>query len=349
MERQGSMRDKTERIARLAGRLCEELNLDPEAAQAASKAAELCKCDLVTRMVQDLTSLQGVMGAEYARLEGLPPTVCQAIGEHYRPRFAGDDPPASDPGKAASVADKIDNLAACFALDLIPKGTSDPYALRRQATGVLAILLAARWRIDLLALLAQALDLLPQRDVPEAQTLEALDEFFGLRLDAVLEAAAVAYDVRRAVLAAPCPDLLDAHDRAIALQAARQADGEAFEKTTYAAARVRKIIRPAEEQAAPVVDPDLFEREIEAALVSAAENARRAVAPLLSQPGERDYGAVWNALCRLERPIWDYFDVDTGVMVMADEAAVRANRLATLRKVDELFLRLADFSEIVVE
>jgi glycyl-tRNA synthetase beta chain len=349
MERQGSLREKTERIVKLARDLCEELGLEASAAEAAGKAAELCKCDLVSLMVQDLTSLQGTMGAEYARLEGFPPAVCQAIAEHYQPRFAGDELPASDGGKTVSLADKIDNLVACFALDLIPKGTSDPHALRRQAAGVLSILLGARWRVDLPALLAKALGRLPQRDLSNDQALNALREFFALRLDAVLEDAGVAYDIRRAVLAAPCPDLLDAHDRAIALQAAREGDGEAFEKTTYAAARVRKIIRPAEEQVAPSVAPDLFERDIEGALLSATEDARQTAEPLLREPGERDYGGVWDALCRLERPIWDYFDVDTGVMVMADDPAVRANRLATLREADRLFLKLADFSEIVVE
>jgi len=349
MERQGSLWEKTQRIVALTTALCREVHLGPESTEAATKAAEFCKCDLVTLMVQDLTSLQGTMGAEYARLEGLPAAACQAIGEHYHPRFAGDELPASDAGKVVSLADKIDNLAACFALNLIPKGTSDPYALRRQAAGALAILLDARWRIDLRVQLQQALGMLPQRDVGDDEALAALQQFFALRLDAVLEAAGVAYDVRRAVLAVPCPDLLDAHDRALALGETRTVDRESFEKTTYAAARVRKILRPAEDQAALAVDPHLFESDIEHALLAAAEEVRRVVGPLLASRGERDHGAVWAALCRLERPIWDYFDVDTGVMVMADDRAVRANRLATLREVDRLFLRLADFSEIVVE
>ena len=349
MGRQGSMRDKAGRLVALACELAAEAGVPPDEAEAAAKAAELAKCDLVTHMVQDLTSLQGVIGAEYARLEGFPPRICQAVAEHYLPRSADDALPATDAGRLVSLADKLDNLAACFALNLIPKGTSDPYALRRQAAGILAMILNAWWRIDLPARLASALGKLPHCDLDVAAALAALREFFGLRLEAVLETKGVAYDLRRAVLGAPCPDLLDAHDRALALQTARGADPKTFEAVTFAAARTGKIARPAAHQAADAVTPGLFEKPVEQTLLNALSDTRDRVATLLSALGERDYAAGWGALCGLERPVWDFFDFEQGVMVMAEDLAVRANRLALLREVDALFLRLGDFTEIVVE
>jgi glycyl-tRNA synthetase beta chain len=346
MERQGSLRQKTDRMVALAGELCAEVGIE---AQDAEAAARLCKCDLVTLMVQDLTSLQGVVGAEYARQEGVPEPVCLAIEDHYRPRFAGDDLPRSTAGAIVSLADKLDNLCACFASNLVPRGTSDPYALRRQAAGALAILLGARWRIDLPARLQSGLNRLPHREAEGPEAVAALSEFFGLRLDAVLESAGVAYDLRRAVLAAMGADLVDAYDRGLMLQAMRQADAQRFAAVTFAAARTGKIVRPAAQQAAPEVRPDLFVDAIEGALWKAIRDAGRKAEKLLTSADTRDYEAVWAALSALERPIWDYFDVDTGVMVMADDLKVRANRLAVLRAADELFLRIGDFTEIVVE
>jgi len=349
MERQGSLRRKTDRIAALVEELSAEVSVGVGEAQAAGEAARLCKCDLVTLMVQDLTSLQGVIGGEYARRDGASEPVCRAIEEHYRPRFAGDEPPVSTAGGLVSLADKLDNLAACFALSLIPKGTSDPYALRRQAAGILSILLGRRWRIDLPARLLGALGRLPHRELDDAAAVAALLEFLGLRLEAALEAAGVAYDLRRAVTTAMGPDLVDAHDRGLLLERMRQRDAEHFSKLTFAAARTGKIVRPAHEQAAERVDPALFEGEIEPRVQQALAEAQAKVEALLAMPGERVYDAAWEALSALERPIWDYFDVDTGVMVMAEDPAVRANRLALLRAADELFLRIADFTAIVVE
>jgi len=349
MERQGSLRDKTDRVVALARELSAEIGLDTPTSEAAAEAARLCKCDLVTLMVQDLTSLQGVVGAEYLRREGVAEPICLAVEEHYRPRFAGDEPPRSPAGAVVSLADKLDNLAACFAMNLIPKGTSDPYALRRQAAGVLTILLGRRWRVDLPARLSAALGRLPRRDLDGPQAVAALTEFVGLRLDAVLEAAGVAYDLRRAVLANMGPDVVDAHDRGLVLARMRAQDAERFAKVTFAAARTGNIVRPAADQTAEQVRPALFEGGIESRLWQALGEVQSSVDELLASPAGRDYEAVWAALCALERPIWDYFDVDTGVMVMAENRDVRANRLATLRAGDELFRRLADFTEIVVE
>ncbi|MBM3475490.1 MAG: glycine--tRNA ligase subunit beta [Armatimonadetes bacterium] len=349
MERQGSLRQKTDRVVALVRELSREVGLDAPTSEAAAEAARLCKCDLVTLMVQDLTSLQGVVGAEYLRKEGVAEPICLAVEEHYRPRFAGDEPPSSPAGSVVSLADKLDNLAACFAVNLIPKGTSDPYALRRQAAGVVAVLLGRRWRTDLPARLSGAVGRLPYRELDEPQAIAALTDFIGLRLDAVLEAAGVAYDLRRAVLARMGPDVVDAHDRGLALAALRAQDSELFAEVTFAAARTGKIVRPAADHTAEQVHPECFEDEIEGKLWEALSETKSQVDALLASPAERDYEAVWAALCALERPIWDYFDVDTGVMVMAENRDVRANRLATLRAADELFLRLADFTEVVVE
>ncbi|MGQ9730103.1 MAG: glycine--tRNA ligase subunit beta [Candidatus Zipacnadales bacterium] len=349
LEQQGSLRAKTERIVCGTQVLCAELHIEPAEAEAATKAAQLSKCDLVTLMVQDLTSLQGIMGGEYARQEGLDEAVCQAIEDHYRPRFTGGELPRTQAGAIVSLADKLDNLAACFSLGLRPKGASDPWGLRRQAAGVVGILLQYRWRIDLPARLQEILASLPHREVPDEETLAVLLEFFGQRLDALLEGEGVAYDIRRAILSALGPDLLDAYERGLLLERARQKDAETFAKLTFAAARVGKIVRPALAQAALAINPGLFQSNIEFQLWETVEQSKAALAEILSSPGNRDYDRAWCVLQTLERPIWDYFDVETGVLVMAEDLSIRANRLATLRDVDQLFLRIADFTEIVVE
>jgi len=348
LEGMGSLQDKTQRLVALAERIGGMLGLGAADREAARRAAELCKADLVTLMVQDLSSLQGVVGGEYARLEGEPAAVCAAIAEHYRPAAEGDQPPATAPGRVLALADKLDNLCACFALGMIPTGGADPHALRRQAAGIVSILVEAGWRLDLTQAAREAVGLLPDAEA-KAGAVGALLPFVAQRLEARLEEQGVAHDLRRAVLATGAGDPLAAHAAAITLAAERDRDRTAFERTTFAGDRVRRIIAPADVPAEAECDPCVFVAAVEGRVHNAYRHAAEAVRAALDRPGQPDTAAVYEALSALAAPIDDYFDKDRGVMVMDEDLALRRNRLALLRQIDALFGRLADFREIVIE
>ena len=348
LEGMGSLHDKAQRLAALVQRLGALVGLPAADLQTAQRAAQLCKADLVTLMVQDLSSLQGVIGGEYARLEGEPEAVCAAIAEHYRPAAEGEQPPATAAGRVLALADKLDNLCACFALGLIPTGGADPHALRRQAAGIVSILVAAGWRLDLAQAAAAAVELLPEAE-GKPGVVAALLPFVAQRLEGMLEDQGVAHDIRRAVLAAGAADPLLAHAAALTLSAERERDRDAFEQTTFAGDRVRRIVTPADVPPDAQCDPSAFVAEVEGRVYAAHQQAAAAVGGALDRPGEPDTAAAYSALSALAAPIDDYFDKDRGVMVMDEDPVLRRNRLALLRQVDALFGRLADFREIVIE
>ena len=339
-------------------------NIVSRTAALAVRAAELSKCDLVTLMVGDskLGELQGIIGGHYARLTGESEAVCAAIAEHYQPRGADDAPPPSMAGRLVSIADKIDNLAACFRLGLIPSGSADPFALRRQCQGVISTLVASPpaplplgeggtahgLRVQLPELLAFVVGQMPEPPAqnqdkalaPEA-AVEALLKFFGQRLETACEARGVEYDVIRAVLAVPVAEITDTLDRAVFLSATRKAGGD-FDAVVTAATRPANIVASTD---APTkaVDPALFEDDSEKALYEAYAVVSQGIATALAGDVP-DYGAAWQAVASLAPAIDRLF---VAVMVMAEDAAVRENRLALLRDVDGLFRRFADLREIV--
>ncbi len=345
----GSLLDKTHRLEHLVAILADQLTISDQDRAAAQRAARLSKCDLVTDMVLDFASLQGRMGGEYARLDGEPEPVWRAIREHYQPGSAGAAIPSTGPGRLLSLADKLDNLAACFSQGLLPRGTADPYALRRQAQGILSIILEADWRLALPAVLEPALAAFPApaeypKNTPEDyQPLAALHRFFLQRLDAVLDDAGIAYDLRRAVLAAPCPDLLAAYERAVLLGDRRKSDTD-FEPLCIAATRVANIVRPTDTPDDAVCDPDALVEPSEQALHRRFAHVAQICAEALD--GEPQWPTVWLHLTHLREPIDRFFD---DVLVMTDDDALRHNRLALLRSLDNLFLRVADFTQVVIE
>jgi len=300
------------------------------------RAARLAKCDLETKMVYEFPELQGIMGREYARLEGEHPRVVQAIFEHYLPVEAGGALPADNVGAFVSVADKIDTICGCFGVGLVPTGSADPYALRRSAIGILNILLERGYRLAVPELVERSLELLAAKLTrPRDQVQGEVVEFIRLRLVNMLTQRGFPADVVEAVLAARFDDPLDAAARVEALTALKAQSG--FEPLAVAFKRVGNIIKGGVETP---LRTELFEADCERTLAVAAAVARAAVAKALASG---DYAAALQAIAALRAPVDAFFD---GVMVMAEQPEVRCNRLALLTEAGRLFEGIADFSKI---
>jgi glycyl-tRNA synthetase beta chain len=330
----GTSFEKVERFTVLAGELA--ARFEPTARELTVRAARLAKCDLETKMVYEFPELQGIMGREYARLEGEHPRVVQAIFEHYLPVEAGGALPADNVGAFVSVADKIDTICGCFGVGLVPTGSADPYALRRSAIGILNILLERGYRLAVPELVERSLELLAAKLTrPRDQVQGEVVEFIRLRLLNMLTQRGFPADVVDAVLAARFDDPLDALARVEALAALKAQAG--FEPLAVAFKRVGNIIKGGVETP---LRTELFEADCERTLAVAAADARAAVATAL---GSGDYAAALQAIAALRAPVDAFFD---GVMVMAEQPEVRGNRLALLTEVGRLFEGIADFAKI---
>lgn len=336
----GSLRDRSVRVARLASNVAKQLDCD--AAQA-ERAALLAKADLLTQLVGEFPELQGRMGYHYATLDGESVQVATAIEEQYLPRYAGDRLPASAVGRALSIADRADTLAGVFALGKRPSGAKDPYGLRRNALGLLRILVETGVELDLSALLREAVALQPL-PVKDATALsEDLLEFILDRSRAYyleglapgLPTGVVSPEMFEAVRSRKTGSLTDFHARLIGVCAFMQLP-EA-ESLAIANKRIANILKSAGTGSGPV-DPSLFTFSEETSLHRAVEKSAITHARHLQR---RDYQQALCALAELREPVDDYFGA---VMVMADDAAVRNNRLAQLRQLQQLFLDVADLS-----
>ncbi len=330
----GTSYEKMERFRELAVSLAEQLA--PALKDKTARAATLCKADLVSGMVGEFPEVQGVMGREYALLEGEDAEVAKAIYEHYLPIQAGSAIPSSDMGAFVSMADKIDTICGCFGVGLIPTGTADPYALRRSAIGVLNTILGRGYRLSLPALVDRSLELLTAKLTrPKAEVRRDVVEFLRLRLVNLLTGQGIPQDVVDAVLAASFDDVADALARVKAL--AELKGREDFEPLAVAFKRVVNIIKGG---VGTPVDVALFESACEGALHDATRQVSVQVASLVDGG---DYAAALRAIAGLRVSVDAFFD---GVMVMADKEAVRTNRLALLTGVARLFEGIADFSRI---
>ena len=330
----GTSYEKMERFRALAGTLAELLA--PVLKEKTARAATLCKADLVSAMVGEFPEVQGVMGREYALLEGEDAEVAKAIYEHYLPIQAGGAIPSADIGAFVSIADKIDTICGCFGVGLIPSGTADPYALRRSAIGILNIILGRGYRLSLTALVDRSLDLLTAKLTrPRAEIRGDVVEFLRLRLVNMLTGQGVPQDVVDAVLAASFDDVADALARVKAL--AELKGREDFEPLAVAFKRVVNIIKGG---VGTPVDVTLFESACEGALYDATRQVGTQVASLVATG---DYTAALRAIAGIRGAVDAFFE---GVMVMADKEAVRSNRLALLTGVARLFEGIADFSRI---
>lgn len=330
----GTLYDKTQRLVTLTERIAAALQVSSETTAVAKRAALLSKADLATNMVCEFTELQGVMGREYARRDGEGEAVAQAIYEHYLPRHAGDALPTTTAGRVVSIADKIDNIAATFSRGLIPTGSQDPFALRRQALGVIAIILDGQYHLSLSALSTTVLTLLSQEKAA-AEVVAAISDFFRQRLKNVLIDHDIRYDIADAVLAAGSDDIYDVFLRATALT--ETADKPSFPALVQTLTRVANLARQGSVEPVAVA-PELFSQVEERCLHAAYLNSKQAVAAAVNMG---DYTRALSVLAQLEKPVDDFF---TAVMVMVDEAAVRTNRLALLQEIKNLTGKIADFS-----
>lgn len=334
----GTIYDKALRLEVLAGYIADAIGANEQDKKDAVRAAKLAKADLVTGMVTEFTELQGVMGREYALLDGETKAVAQAIDEHYMPRFAGDSQPASVAGRIVSLADKIDTIVGTFSRGLIPTGSQDPFALRRQALGIVNMLKEAQYHISLNQLVAKAMELLKIADAGQQAKLQNdVADFMKLRLKNVLADAGIRYDVVDAVFVT-VDDIYGVFLRA---QAVNEAVKQDMEKTIQAFVRTGNIARKAEDVQA-AVEADLLAEQVEKDLCKAYEAAAVEVEKEIAA---QDYAGAIANLSQLAAPIDAFFD---GVMVMDKDEKIKNNRLGLLKLVDNLVCQVADFSKIVL-
>jgi glycyl-tRNA synthetase beta chain len=351
----GSLRDRVDRLEWFTDALLDVLPVDGSVAVHARRAAHLCKHDLVSQMVGEFPELQGVMGAKYLLAEGEPRQVALAVLEHYLPRGAGDVLPASDAGAVLALAERLELLVSIFAKGERPSGSSDPYALRRAGNGILQILWDRGWRLDLLALLRRAAshwaDSLPQLGVQPDQLCCDLSDLLRQRLVSLLEEQDAAVDLVQAVAGDSVPlervlrDPTDAHGRA-ALLAELRASGrlEAVRAVVTRASRLASkgdlpahVLEPQ-----GVVNSELFETASEAAMLQVLE----ALAPVATSTSDDRYARLADGLAAAAPTLAAFFDGQQSVMVMADDPAIRENRLNLLGLLNNQASVLADFSRI---
>jgi glycyl-tRNA synthetase beta chain len=333
-EQLGSLAEKQERVAAVATVIAERIGIDPRHAE---RAAWLGKCDLLTSMVFEFPELQGIMGRYYAEHDGEPEEVAVALDEQYKPRFAGDELPSSGTGQALAIADRLDTLVGIFAIGQPPSGDKDPFALRRAAVGVLRILIEQRLDLDL----EELLDATARQFAPSLNAMNvvaAVGEFMMERLRAYYLDAGIAPDVYDAVHARHPTRPRDFDRRIRAVSEFRRLP----EAESLAAAnkRIRNILRKADNVKPSAIRESLMKEQAEIALCTAVTEHAMRVQPLLA---EGDYTRALRELAGLREPVDRFFD---DVLVMADDSAVRDNRLALLESMASLFLQVADISRL---
>ncbi len=333
----GTTYEKVTRVVKLAEYIAGLLYKNEKITKDASRAAYLCKADLVTGMVYEFPNLQGIMGGEYARKTGENEEVSKAISEHYCPRFSGDSVPSTPAGTCVSIADKIDTIAGIFSIGKAPTGSEDPYGLRRNALGIIAMIYAGGFRISLKSLISEAVSMLKADDANRAALQDSILDFFRQRVSGQLTVEGYAYDTADSVLATHFDDILDVRERVMAISEFRKSGD--FPAFITAFKRVANII------------PEGFHENLDESL--------------LSEPAEKDLyyhyreirdevfshieaGRYVGALARIAgiRPFVDRFFED--VMVMDKDERIKNNRLALMGLLAGMFLNIADIRKIVV-
>lgn len=329
----GTVYDKSNRVAKLAAVIASQIGGDE---QGAKRAALLAKCDLVTEMVGEFPDLQGIMGRYYARLDGEDNDVCEALDEQYLPRFAGDKLPQTKTGQALSLAEKLDTLVGLFGIGQPPTGVKDPFALRRAALGVLRIVIENDLDLDLKTLLEQALlelgDIATKPDCVQDVMAYLFERLRGYASDQGYQ-----NDVFEAVLAIAPTRPLDFMQRLAAVAGFQQL--EQAEALAAANKRIGNILRKNDSaEGASTINDTLLTEVSEQALAKKVTVVKASIVPLLAQA---DYAGVLTQLAEMREAVDAFFDQ---VMVMADDLAVRQNRLALLNETRALFLEVADIS-----
>ena len=330
----GNLADKTERLLILGRVFSEECELHEDARVVLERATELAKTDLTTGMVTEFTELQGVMGKEYALLDGESPEVAEAIFEQYLPRFAGDVLPQTEAGKVLSIIDKIDNIVATFSRGLIPTGSQDPYALRRQTIGILNILLGSEWNISLRPIFKASMELLNVPAEKQDELLGQVEEFFTLRLKNIFLDREVPHHVIDLLLSNNELSVADAEGLVNALLANRIDENV---ELVQAYTRMYNLVKDVEYTG---VNSDLLKEDAEKALFEAASKASEAS---LAAWESNDYAAVVAVPATLVPAINKFFE---DVMVMDKDEAIKANRLQLVRLAYSVMAIIGDISAL---
>jgi glycyl-tRNA synthetase beta chain len=330
---------KVERFTRLAEYLGDKIA--PEKMDYIRLAARLCKCDLVTNMVTEFPSLQGVIGKEYAILDGHPEEVSSAISEHYLPLRAGDVLPASIIGTIIGLADRMDTIAGCFALNLEPTGAADPFALRRHALAIIRMLEKTDWDISLKDFISRSLDILNGYvDFPKDPVSHSVMNFFKERYKQMMLRSDYESDLIEAVISAEFDRIADLRFRIEQLKTFSTESNE-FESLAMTFKRISNILKNQEESLA--VDPTRFQEPCESELWNAYGEIKGEMDQLL---GKREYLKALNVIARLLKPVDQFFD---GVeILLKDNPMLKANRIGILQHLARLFLSLADLSKFSI-
>ncbi|MDE1337219.1 glycine--tRNA ligase subunit beta [Vibrio aestuarianus] len=327
----GTIKDKTDRITELAGYIAEQIGADVEKSK---RAGLLAKCDLMTSMVFEFTDTQGVMGMHYARHDGEAEEVAVALNEQYMPRFAGDDLPTNGVSSAVAMADKLDTIVGIFGIGQAPKG-SDPFALRRASLGVLRIIVEYGYNLDLVDLVAKAKSLFGDRLTNDSVEQDVIEFMLG-RFRAWYQDEGFSVDIIQAVLARHPTKPADFDKRVKAVSHFREL--EAAEALAAANKRVGNILAKFDGQLATEINLTLLQEDAEKALAEEVEVMTEALEPAFATG---DYQQALSKLAALREPVDAFFD---NVMVMADDEALKQNRLTLLNNLRNLFLQIADIS-----
>lgn len=334
----GSVFDKTDRIADLSAHLADALGAD---ASAAKRAGELCKSDLASDMVQEFDDLQGIMGRYYALESGESTEVADAIQEHYLPRQAADKLPDSMAGTCVALADRLDSLTGIFGIGQSPTGSKDPFALRRASLAVLRIIIEKQLTLPLRELVKRAASAHTNLSEGVDKTTEVVFAYLLDRLPAIFQERGISIEPVRSVIKLGLDDINDIVARVDAV--AKFMELEASRALASANKRVSNLMEKSANAASSDVNPALLEKDAEQQLSEAIKQAEKNIAPLLAS---KDYAGTLLALSELREPVDRVFDE---VMIMADDLKVRENRLALLARLREMFLRVADISELPSE
>ncbi|MFI3209761.1 MAG: glycine--tRNA ligase subunit beta [Peptostreptococcaceae bacterium] len=329
----GTVYDKTLRIESLSTKILELLNLDTTDAKRASK---LCKADLVTNMVFEFTELQGIMGREYAKVSGENEEVCEAIFEHYLPRFAGDILPKTNTGVALSISDKLDSICGFFAINIQPTGSQDPYALRRQALGVLNIIMNSNLKVSLKELVKLSLSNYSNLEFNTEEVTNNIMEFFNDRIKNLFKDLGIRYDVVDAVLSSNIEDISDMKNRADELNEWIKKD-ELVEMLTA----FNRVATLAEKAVSTNVNENLLSETSEKELFENFKNVETKVSELVAN---KEYAKALDAFTTLRPSIDNFFE---NVMVMDKDEEVKNNRLNLLNSIYNNMLIICDLSKIV--
>ena len=331
----GTIYDKSLRIEKLSSDIIDLLNLNNDK-EDTIRAAKLCKADLVTSMVFEFTELQGIMGREYAKVSGENETVSEAIFEHYLPRFAGDILPKTNSGIILSLADKLDSISGFFAIGIQPTGSQDPYALRRQALGILNILMDSKIDVSLDTLVKLSLDNYSNLEFNKEDVINSIMEFFKERIKNLFRDLGIRYDVIDAVLSSNINDISDMHLRATELN--NWLDKDELVEMLTAFNRVSTLAQKSESSK---IDKGLLKEEAEINLYNEFKNTKEKVNNLLK---DKKYSEALDSFASLRQSIDNMFD---SVMIMDKDESIKNNRLGLLKQIYDTMLSICDLSKIV--